>query len=124
MTGLSAIRDRDIDEAGHAAGRLRGNARSVKCTVAVIPCRRNSGRNSKLDSSLSLSAAAIRRIISMTELFTYGAVYGAFFERVIYDDGKEAVQRAARRYLAASRNTTSTWQIRGSSADPDSCRVR
>ena len=118
MTGLRAIRDRDIDEAGHAAGRLRGNARSVKCTVAVIPV--------VIPNliPLSLSAAAIRRIISMTELFTYGAVYGAFFERVIYDDGKEAVQRAARRYLAASRNTTSTWQIRGSSADPDSCRVR
>jgi hypothetical protein len=39
MTGRRAIRS--LDEAGHAVGRLRSNARSIKCTVSLKGCSPN-----------------------------------------------------------------------------------
>jgi glyoxylase-like metal-dependent hydrolase (beta-lactamase superfamily II) len=48
-----------------------------------------------------LSAAAVEHIARAVEPFAYERIYGAFWDRVIEQDGKEAVRRSADRYLRA-----------------------
>jgi glyoxylase-like metal-dependent hydrolase (beta-lactamase superfamily II) len=47
-----------------------------------------------------LSAAAVARIGSMLEPFSFDVIYGAFFDRVVLRAGKEAVKRSVARYIA------------------------
>jgi hypothetical protein len=52
---------------------------------------------------LWLPASAIERIVKAVEPFAYDRVYGAFWDRIIEQDGKAVVQRSAQRYLRALR---------------------
>ena len=52
---------------------------------------------------LWLPASAIERIVKAVEPFAYDRVYGAFWDRIIEQDGKAVVQRSAQRYLRAIR---------------------
>ena len=50
---------------------------------------------------IPLSAAAVQRIVDAVEPFAYDRVYGAFWDMVIDQDGKAAVERSAARYVKA-----------------------
>jgi hypothetical protein len=50
---------------------------------------------------IPLSAPSVRRIVTMTDAFSYESVYGPFFDRVIVAGGRDTVHRCATRYLAA-----------------------
>jgi hypothetical protein len=50
---------------------------------------------------IPLSASAVERIGAMLEPFAFDAIYGAFFDRVIANGGKEIVRRSVARYAAA-----------------------
>ncbi len=43
----------------------------------------------------------IRKALQAVEPFQFSSVYGAWWNRVIYDDGKEAIARSEQRYLKA-----------------------
>jgi hypothetical protein len=48
-----------------------------------------------------LNASAVRQIVKAVEPFAFDRIYGAWFDRVVVRDGKEAVERSAKRYLRA-----------------------
>jgi hypothetical protein len=48
---------------------------------------------------IPLPPEAIRRIVDALEPFAFERIYGAWWERVVPDDGKEAVRRSAKRYV-------------------------
>jgi hypothetical protein len=48
-----------------------------------------------------LSAPAIARIGAMLEPFQFDAIYGAWFDRSVVCNAKEAVKRSITRYVAA-----------------------
>ncbi len=50
---------------------------------------------------MPLSPAAVTRIIERLEPFVFDRIYGAFWDRIIPQDGKAAVARSARRYIEA-----------------------
>ncbi len=50
---------------------------------------------------IPLPAATIRRIVSAVEPFRFDRIYGAWWERIVAEDGHGAVRRSADRYLRA-----------------------
>jgi hypothetical protein len=50
---------------------------------------------------IPLPASAVRRIVAAVEPWPYDRIYGAWWERVVRDKAKLAVERSARRYIAA-----------------------
>jgi glyoxylase-like metal-dependent hydrolase (beta-lactamase superfamily II) len=50
---------------------------------------------------IPLSASEIRRIVSTLEPYEFDRVYGAWWGRVVAEDGRAAVRRSAERYLRA-----------------------
>jgi glyoxylase-like metal-dependent hydrolase (beta-lactamase superfamily II) len=54
---------------------------------------------------IPLPATAIQRITEVLAPFSYERVYGAFWDLVIQNDGKNAVERSAQRYLRAMDNS-------------------
>ena len=50
---------------------------------------------------IPLPAARVRRIAEAVEPYPFERIYGAWWERVVKEDGKEAVRRSAARYIAA-----------------------
>jgi hypothetical protein len=48
---------------------------------------------------IPLSAATLRRMDERLRNFAYDRVYGAWWDRVIESDGKQAVARSVERYL-------------------------
>lgn len=50
---------------------------------------------------IPLPAAAVEHVVRAVEPFAYERVYGAWWDRVIEEDGKTAVARSAERYLRA-----------------------
>ena len=51
-----------------------------------------------------LSAPSVERIGRMLEPYAYDVIYGAWFDREILKDGKGAVARSIKRYVAAVRD--------------------
>ena len=49
---------------------------------------------------IPLPAGEVERIVAAVEPFEFERIYGAWWERVVAWDGKEAVRRSARRYIA------------------------
>ena len=50
---------------------------------------------------IPLPARAVRHIVGMVEGLPYERIYGAWWERIVRRDAKAAVERSARRYIAA-----------------------
>ncbi len=50
---------------------------------------------------IPLSAATVRRMAAAVEPFAFERVYGAWWRRVVREDGKAAVRRSAERYVHA-----------------------
>ena len=52
---------------------------------------------------IPLDESAIRRIVAALEPFEFDRIYGAWWDRVVAEDGKWAVRRSAERYIAQIR---------------------
>lgn len=50
---------------------------------------------------IPLPARAVRRVVAAVEPYEFDRIYGAWWERVVMADAKQAVRRSAERYLAA-----------------------
>ncbi len=50
---------------------------------------------------IPLSPAAVRRIVQAVEPYTYDRIYSAWWEKVTFENAKQAVRRSAERYIAA-----------------------
>jgi hypothetical protein len=50
---------------------------------------------------IPLPAREVRRIVSAVEPYAYDRIYGAWWDRVVYEDAKMAVSRSADRYIQA-----------------------
>ena len=83
--------------AGGAGGRgalLSGDV------VQLIPDRNYVSFMRSYPNLIPLSAPAVVRIGAMLEPFSFEAIYGAFFDRVIPRGGKDALKRSIQRYVA------------------------
>jgi hypothetical protein len=83
--------------AGGAGGRgalLSGDI------VQLIPNRNYVSFMRSYPNLIPLSAPAVARIGAMLEPFSFEAIYGAFFDRVIPRGGKDALKRSIDRYVA------------------------
>lgn len=52
---------------------------------------------------IPLPAHEVRRIVSAVEPYPYDRIYGAWWDRVVYEDAQMAVARSAERYVQALR---------------------
>ncbi len=50
---------------------------------------------------IPLSARTVARVAAAVEPYAFDRIYGAWWERVVASDGKEAVRRSAARYIKA-----------------------
>jgi hypothetical protein len=50
---------------------------------------------------IPLPARQVRKIVQAVEPYPFDRIYGAWWERVVPEGGKEAVMRSAERYIAA-----------------------
>ena len=50
---------------------------------------------------IPLSAAKVARVAAAVEPYAFDRIYGAWWERVVARDGKEAVRQSAARYIKA-----------------------
>jgi hypothetical protein len=50
---------------------------------------------------IPLPARQVRMIVQAVEPYPFDRIYGAWWERVVPEGGKEAVNRSAERYIAA-----------------------
>ena len=69
--------------------------------IQVVPDRKHVSFMYSYPNYIPLPASAIRRIMTAVEPFEFQTVYGAFWDMVIEEDGKEIVKRSAERYLRA-----------------------
>ena len=69
--------------------------------IAVVADRKHVSFMYSYPNYVPLSARAVDRIVGAVEPFPYDRVYGAFWDSVIDEDGKEAVARSAERYRRA-----------------------
>jgi hypothetical protein len=54
---------------------------------------------------IPLPAATVRRMAAMVEPYDFDRIYGAWWGRVVQEDGKGAVRRSAERYVRALEST-------------------
>jgi hypothetical protein len=50
---------------------------------------------------IPLPAAVVRGMVAKLEPYAFERIYGAWFDAVVREDGKGALQRSAERYVAA-----------------------
>jgi hypothetical protein len=86
--------------AGGAGGR---GALLVGDTIMVVMDRRFVSFMYSFPNLVPLSGAAVARILETVRPYPYDRIYGAWPGRVVAMGGSEAVERSARRYLAAIR---------------------
>jgi hypothetical protein len=94
--------------AGGAGGRgalLSGDI------VQLIPNRNYVSFMRSYPNLIPLSAPAVARIGAMLEPFSFEAIYGAFFDRVIPRGGKDALKRSIDRYVAIVQSDGTAEQL-------------
>jgi glyoxylase-like metal-dependent hydrolase (beta-lactamase superfamily II) len=69
--------------------------------VQVLPDRRWVSFMYSYPNLIPLPASAIRAIVSTLEPYDFDRIYGAWWGRVVAEDGKAVVRRSAERYLRA-----------------------
>jgi hypothetical protein len=89
---------------GHFAGGQvlhAGDALYSGDIVTVAMDRRWVGFMYSYPNLIPLPAATVRRMVAKLEPYEFDRVYGAWWDRVVAHDGKNAVRRSAERYAAA-----------------------
>jgi hypothetical protein len=71
--------------------------------IQVVPDRRWVSFMYSYPNLIPLPAREIRRIVKTVEPFMFDRIYGAWWNRVVLEDAKAALQRSAERYIAAIR---------------------
>lgn len=71
--------------------------------VQVVPDRRWVSFMYSYPNLIPLDEAGVRRIVAVLEPFAFERIYGAWWERVVPEDGKGALRRSAERYVDAIR---------------------
>jgi len=84
-----------------ATGADRRGALLTGDTLQVVPDRRFVSFMYSYPNLIPLPAPTITRIVSAIEPFNFDRIYGGWWDRVIPQNGRQAVQRSAARYLAA-----------------------
>ncbi len=69
--------------------------------IQVVPDRKHVSFMFSYPNYIPLPASAIERIVKAVEPFSFDSVYGAFWDMVIWQDGKAVVMRSAERYIRA-----------------------
>ena len=69
--------------------------------IQVVPDRKNVCFMWSYPNYIPLSASAVKRIVKAVEPFAFDRIYGAFWDMVIWRDGKAVVKRSAERYMKA-----------------------
>jgi hypothetical protein len=69
--------------------------------LTVVPDRRYVSFMYSYPNLIPLPAGAVRRIVAAVEPYPFDRIYGAWWERVVQQDGKAAVGCSARRYIEA-----------------------
>jgi hypothetical protein len=70
--------------------------------IQVVPDRKHVSFMYSYPNYVPLSPPAVERIVKAVEPSAFDRVYGAFWDRVIDNDGKAAVKRSAERYIRAT----------------------
>jgi len=71
--------------------------------IQVVPDRKHVSFMYSYPNYIPLPASAIERIVQAVGPFAFDRIYGAFWDMVIEEDGKETIRRSAERYLRAIR---------------------
>jgi len=90
--GSAVLHDRS--GAGGRGALLTGDS------LQVVPDRRHLGFLRSYPNLVPLGPAAVRDIARRLAPFRFEAVYGAFWDRVIAEDGEEALRRSVERHIA------------------------
>jgi hypothetical protein len=69
--------------------------------LTVVPDRRYVSFMYSYPNLIPLPAATVQRVVAAVEPYSFDRIYGAWWERVMLQDGKAAVQRSAERYIRA-----------------------
>jgi glyoxylase-like metal-dependent hydrolase (beta-lactamase superfamily II) len=69
--------------------------------INVVQDRRYVSFMYSFPNLIPLPAAAVRRVVAAVEPFAYERIYSAWWEKVTFEDGKQAVKRSAERYISA-----------------------
>jgi len=69
--------------------------------LTVVPDRRYVSFMYSYPNLIPLPAHAVQRIVAAVEPYPFDRIYGAWWERVVRQDGQAAVQRSAERYIRA-----------------------
>ena len=89
----------------HWAGGEQGRGALLSGDIVqVIPDRRHVGFMYSYPNLIPLPAAAVREIAARLEPYAFEVIYGAWWGRVVREDGKGAVARSADRYARALRD--------------------
>jgi glyoxylase-like metal-dependent hydrolase (beta-lactamase superfamily II) len=103
--GLTLVRCGGHFEGGtvlHWPGGAGGNgALLTGDIIQVVADRKHVSFMYSYPNYVPLPASAVERIVRAVEPFEYDRIYGAFWDKVIDQDGKAAVRRSAERYLRA-----------------------
>jgi glyoxylase-like metal-dependent hydrolase (beta-lactamase superfamily II) len=103
--GLTLIRCGGHFEGGtlvHWAGGAGGKGALLSGDIIqVVSDRKHVSFMYSYPNYIPLPASAIERILKAVEPFQYDRIYGAFWDMVIEQDGKQVVTRSAERYLKA-----------------------
>ena len=68
--------------------------------INVVQDRRYVSFMYSFPNLIPLSPAAVRRVVAAVEPFAYDRIYSAWWDKVILQDGRQAVHRSADRYIA------------------------
>jgi glyoxylase-like metal-dependent hydrolase (beta-lactamase superfamily II) len=99
--GLTLVRCGGHFTGGTVLHWADGNALLSGDVVQVVPDRRWVSFMYSYPNLIPLPAPAIRRIVDALEPYDFDRIYGAWWGRVVADDGKAVVRRSAARYLRA-----------------------
>ncbi len=69
--------------------------------INVVQDRRYVSFMYSFPNLIPLSPAAVRQVVAAVEPFAYDRIYSAWWEKVTFEDAKQAVHRSADRYIAA-----------------------
>lgn len=69
--------------------------------INVVQDRRYVSFMYSFPNLIPLSPTAVRRIVSAVEPYTYDRIYSAWWDKVTFENAKQAVHRSAERYIAA-----------------------
>ena len=100
---LTLIRCGGHFEGGTVLHDARSGALLAGDIVQVIPDRRAVGFMYSYPNLIPLPEAAVRHIAAALEPFAFDTIYGAWWDRIVREDGAGVVARSAARYVRALR---------------------